>query len=261
MEELFGLSMNWIMAVLLAIFLAAMAGVVATALRNRIMLRLALRNIPRRPAQTILILVGIMLSSVIMATAFGIGDSINFSIRTEAVRNLGPVDEIIFSARTSQAGSSGENPSFQETGFQQLQIIPYFQESMFQQLRAELAGVDAVDGLTPGIGETLPVINSRTLLSEGRARVVGVDSGSLDGFGFFRSMSGGAVRLAELDWNEAYINDKAAQELDAVPGDELSLLIAGVGAIGFRVKGVVDRGGLAGDASTVNLVAPVGYHH
>jgi putative ABC transport system permease protein len=251
LEELFGLSMNWIMAVLLAIFLAAMAGVVATALRNRIMLRLALRNIPRRPAQTILILVGIMLSSVIMATAFGIGDSINFSIRTEAVRNLGPVDEIIFSARTSQAGSSGENPSFQETGFQQLQIIPYFQESMFQQLRAELAGVDAVDGLTSGIGETLPVINSRTLLSEGRARVVGVDSGSLDGFGFFRSMSGGAVRLAELDWNEAYINDKAAQELDAVPGDELSLLIAGVGAIGFRVKGVVDRGGLAGDASTV----------
>ena len=251
MEELFGASMNWIMVVLLASFLAAMAGVVATALRNRIMLRLALRNIPRRRAQTVLIVVGIMLSSVIMATAFGIGDSINFSIRTEAVNILGTVDEIIFSARTSQADSSDGNPSFAETKFQQLQIIPYFPESIFQQLRDELAGVDAVDGLTPGIGETLPVINSRTLLSEGRARVVGVDSGSLDGFGSFRSTSGGPVRLDELEWNEAYINDKAADELDAVPGDELSLVMAGLDDPVFRVKGVVDRGGLAGDAATV----------
>ena len=251
MEELFGLSMNWIMAVLLAIFLAAMAGVVVAALRNRVMLRLALRNIPRRRAQTVLIVVGIMLSSVIMATAFGIGDSINFSIRTEAVKNLGPVDEIIFSARTSPADSPGDNPSFAETGFQQILIIPYFPESMFQQLRAELAGLDAVDGLTPGIGETLPVINSRTLLSEGHARVVGVDSGSLDGFGLFRSTSGDAVSLEELEWNEAYINDKAAEELDAVPGDELSLVMAGLNDAVFRVKGVVDRGGLAGDASTV----------
>ena len=251
MEELFGASMNWIMVVLLAIFLAAMAGVVATALRNRIMLRLALRNIPRRPAQTVLIVVGIMLSSVIMATAFGIGDSINFSIRTEAVKVLGTVDEIIFSARTSPADSPGGNPSFAESRFQQLRIIPYLPEAKFQRLRAELAGVDAVDGLTPGIGETLPVINLRTLLSEGRARVVGVDLGSLEGFGSFRSTSGGAVRLDELEWNEAYINDKAADELDAVAGDELSLVMAGLADAVFRVKGVVDRGGLAGDASTV----------
>ena len=239
MEELFGLSMNWIMAVLLAIFLVTMAGVVATAMRNRIMLRLALRNIPRRRAQTILIVVGIMLSSVIMATAFGTGDTINHSIRTEAVKVLGPVDELIFSARASSDDIFGSNP--------------YFPESRVEQLRHELAGVDAVDGLTPGIGEIVPVINSRTLLSEGRARVVGVDSGTLDGFGFFRSTSGGAVRLDELEWNEAFINDKAAEELDAVPGDELTLVIAGQDDAVFRVEGVVDRGGLAGDAATVIL--------
>ena len=251
MEELFGASMNWIMVVLLTIFLGAMAGVIAMALRNRIMLRLALRNIPRRWAQTVLIVVGIMLASIIMATAFGIGDTINFSIRTEAVKTLGPVDEIIFSARTSQPNSSGGNPSFAETEFQQLRIIPYFPESMFEQLRAKLAGVDAVDGLALGIGETLPVINTRTLLSEGRARVTGVDPGSLDGFGFFRSISGEPARLEDLGSNEAYINDKAADELDAVAGDELSLIVTGMGTVIFRVKGVVDRGGLAGDASTV----------
>ena len=58
MEELFGVSMNVIMVVLLAIFLPAMAVVAALAWRNRIMLKLGLRNIPRRRAQTVLIIVG-----------------------------------------------------------------------------------------------------------------------------------------------------------------------------------------------------------
>ena len=75
MEELFGVSMNAIMVVLLAIFLSAMAVVAVLAWRNRIMLKLGLRNIPRRRAQTVLIIIGIMLSSVIMAAAFGIGDT------------------------------------------------------------------------------------------------------------------------------------------------------------------------------------------
>ena len=234
--------MNWIMVVLLTVFLGIMAGVVAMAFRKRIMLRLALRNIPRRRAQTVLIVVGIMLSSVIMATAFGIGDTINHSIRTEAIKNLATVDEIILSARVSSADRFGSSP--------------YFPESRFEELRTELAGVDLVDGLSPGIGEARPVINLRTQLSEGRARIVGVDSGSLDGFGFFRSATGGTVRLNELESNEAYINDKAAEELDAVPGDELSIVVSGTDTTGFQIKGVVDRGGLAGDTSTVIIPLP-----
>ena len=237
MEELFGVPMNGIMVVLLAIFLPALVIVAVLGWRNPIMLKLALRNIPRRPAQTVLIVVGIMLSSVIMATAFGTGDSINHSIRTEAVKVLGPMDEIIFSAIASSGDIFGANP--------------YFSESRVDQLRDALAGVDAVDGLTQGIGEIVPVINPRTQLSAGRARVVGVDSGSLEGFGFFRLTSGGAAILDTLDWNEVYINDKAADELDAVTGDDLSLVIAGSGEVVFRVKGVVDRGGLAGDAATI----------
>ena len=48
MEELFGISMNIIMVVLLAIVLPAMAVVAVMAWRNRIMLKMGLRNIPRR---------------------------------------------------------------------------------------------------------------------------------------------------------------------------------------------------------------------
>ena len=97
MDELFGLSMTWLMLGLLVIFLAGMAVIATMALRNRVMLKLGLRNIPRRRAQTVLVIVGVMLSTMIAAAAFGTGDTISHSIRVESVTALGNIDEIIFS--------------------------------------------------------------------------------------------------------------------------------------------------------------------
>ena len=51
-------------------------------LRNRILLKLALRNIPRRRAQSVLIIVGLMLSTTIIMSALAIGDTVASSIRT-----------------------------------------------------------------------------------------------------------------------------------------------------------------------------------
>ena len=107
MEELFGLSLDIIMFVLLAVFLTAIASVVAMACRSRVMLKLGLRNIPRRKSQTALIIVGIMISTLIMASAFGTGDSITFSIRKNAMDGLGTIDEIIVSARADESDTIG----------------------------------------------------------------------------------------------------------------------------------------------------------
>ena len=84
MEEIFGLSMNVLMMVVLAIFLAAMAVLITLAWRNRIMLKMGLRPIPRRLGQTVLIIIGVMLSTVIITAAFGTGDTMSFSIRSQA---------------------------------------------------------------------------------------------------------------------------------------------------------------------------------
>ena len=125
MEELFGVSMTTLMWVLLAITGTALGVVAVLAWRNPVMVKLGLRNIPRRPGQTALIIVGIMLSSIIMATAFGIGDTINHSIRTEAVESLGPIDEIVLSNRATSEDGFGFNP--------------YFPMARFHELQAELA--------------------------------------------------------------------------------------------------------------------------
>ena len=236
MEELFGLSMDIIMVALLAVFLPVMLGVAVMASRNRVMLKLGLRNIPRRKSQTALIIVGIMMSTLIMAAAFGTGDSITYSIRKNAIDALGTIDEIIISARASDSDTIGS--------------FNYFPIQRYEQLKTELAGMKSIDGLAPGIGEFAPTVNTRTSLSEGQMQITGVDPDALGGFGRFHLLDGQEIRLETLGPNDAFINEEAAKELDAVIGDELVAFVAG-SSVTFRVQGVVDSGGLAGRTSTL----------
>jgi len=240
MEELFGLSMDSIMVVLLAVFLPSIAIVAFMAWRNPVMFKLGLRNIPRRKSQTVLIIVGIMMSTLIMAAAFGTGDSITYSIRKNAVEALGTIDQIIVSARASESDTVGS--------------ANYFPYQRFEQLRDKLdqpeSNLGSVDGLAPSIGETVPTLNTRTSLSEGQMRVVGVDPDTLEGFGSFRLLSGQEAQIDDLGHDGAFINEEAADELEAVPGEELVTFVSGSRVV-FRVQGIVDSGGLAGDGPTL----------
>ena len=236
MEELFGVPMDTIMVVLLAMFLPVLAGIGVMAWRNRVMLKLGLRNIPRRKSQTALIIFGIMISTLIMAAAFGTGDSITYSIRKNAIGALGTIDEIIVSARADESDTIGS--------------FNYFSLDRYEQLKVELSDFDMVDGLAPGIGEFAPTVNTRTSLSEGQMQITGVAPDSLDGFGRFHLTNGQEIRLETLGPNDALINEEAALELDAMLGDELVTFVGG-SSVKFRVQGVVDSGGLAGDGSTL----------
>ena len=84
MSELFGLSMNIIMYVLLAIFGVCIATVGFIFLTNRVMFKMGLRNIPRRGLQTGLIILGLMLATLIITAAFTTGDTIDHSISSKA---------------------------------------------------------------------------------------------------------------------------------------------------------------------------------
>ena len=95
METLFGIPMDG-----LATFLLVAVGLMLMVLfvlgwRNRVMMRLGLRNIPRRRAQTALIVFGLMLSTLIVSAAFGTGDTMTYSFRAWMLDELGEVDEVI----------------------------------------------------------------------------------------------------------------------------------------------------------------------
>ena len=79
MDKLFGIPMTGIMWVLAALFGLCVVGIVGIALSNRTMFKMGLRNIPRRGTQTVLVVLGLMLSTLIITASFTTGDTINYS--------------------------------------------------------------------------------------------------------------------------------------------------------------------------------------
>jgi len=63
--------------------------------RNPVLVKLGLRNIPRRPTQSILIVVGLALSTIIIVSALSTGDTLAYSLQRQAVAAYGEIDEIL----------------------------------------------------------------------------------------------------------------------------------------------------------------------
>src|SRR3989337_2997874 len=95
MNALFGIPMNTVMLVLIGALAVSLASVGYVVLRNRIMFFIGLRNIPRRPAQTVLIVIGLMLSTLIISAAFTTGDTVDHSLTSTSYTGLGHVDEFV----------------------------------------------------------------------------------------------------------------------------------------------------------------------
>ncbi|HUF84862.1 MAG TPA: ABC transporter permease, partial [Acidimicrobiia bacterium] len=57
--------------------------------------RIAWRNARRRPREALLVVMGSMLGTAIMTGSFVVGDTLDASIRAQAPRQLGPIDEVV----------------------------------------------------------------------------------------------------------------------------------------------------------------------
>ena len=105
-NEIFGIPMSGIMIVLLALLAICLLSVAWVAWRRPVIFKLGVRNIPRRKAQTILIVVGLMLSTLIISAALGTGDTLHYSTDQRGLR--GPRATSMSSsstARTARATS------------------------------------------------------------------------------------------------------------------------------------------------------------
>lgn len=210
MDELFGLSMDYIMFGLVAGFLVSLAVVGYVVLRNRIMFKMGVRNIPRRMAQSVLIVIGLMLSTLIISAALTTGDTVDHSVTKLAYDWLGHMDEaVIFNANESTVATDKA-------------VVP---ESVVTDLETALANDPDVDGISPAIFEPLPIINDRTKLSSPAATLIGVDPARLDGFPDIVTRDGKQVDLNGLADDQIYLNAKGAKELDARPGDTVTFFV------------------------------------
>src|SRR3954468_1864530 len=89
---------------LLTLLVICAAGVAALLLRQPVSRRLAARQVARRKTEAALVVTGSVLGTPIIIGALVVGDTLNHSVRQDAYRTLGPVDERVIST-SAQIGA------------------------------------------------------------------------------------------------------------------------------------------------------------
>jgi putative ABC transport system permease protein len=249
MDELFGIPMGPL-AVTLVIALAVLVGALgALAIRNRIFLKLGLRNVSRRRARTALIVLGLMLGTAIISSALVTGDTMSQTIRSSATQSLGATDELV---SVRGADVQGDVQLGSTTG------VEYFSDRIFPEIEYELSlhHEQLIDGVAPAIVEPLAVQNLTTRQSEPRVTLFASDQAHLAAFGDIRRHSDGALQyLNDLRPGEVFLNADGAEELQAAPGHKLRLYAEGE-AFPARVRSIVDYKGAGTDGAA--LLLPLG---
>jgi putative ABC transport system permease protein len=255
MDSLFGIRMSLLAAILLISCGVILLGLVFLGLRNRVMLKLGLRNIPRRRTQTVLIVVGLMLGTLIISAAFGTGDTMTYSFRSMALDSLGETDELIHTGGSMSligpkiviGNTSGEYYPSQ---------INFFSQSRFTSLSAKVASQQAnqdasallIDALVPVIvNKEALVIDYTSRQSEGMVSVIGYESFAADSFGQLRTTSGKRITFGELGENEVYLEQKMADRLMAEPGHELDIFLVANKPFRATVRAIIPTGIVPGD--------------
>jgi putative ABC transport system permease protein len=227
MTKLFGIPVGDLVVVLVGTLALALAVVAALALRNRVFLRLGVRNVPRRRGRSALIVVGLMLGTAIITAALATGDTMSHTIRSSAVAALGQTDEVVAakgvsSALAAESGATG---------------VRYFPAPYADRIARITADSGLVDGVAPVIVEPVAVQDVSSRQNEPRVMLFASDPARLDGFGEMTS-GGQIVSLADLGPGEVYLNAEAADELDARAGDTIRILV-GRGSETATVKAIV----------------------
>jgi putative ABC transport system permease protein len=209
MEKIFGIPISGIMVALLIALGCCLLTVVWVAWRRPVIFKLGVRNIPRRRAQTTLIVVGLMLSTLIISAALGTGDTLDYSLTKDVYENYGNVDTLVVASQQVDA------PYIDRT--------TKIDASALAVVEQALAGNRDVDGIMPLLDETVPAQNLTSRQAEPNVVVIGVDPARLDQFGGLKTPDGKAIDLAALPANGVVLSEKAADNLDAAVGDTVAI--------------------------------------
>ena len=241
MENLFGVPMDTLMFIMLALSIAVLLVVGFLAWRKPVLARLALRNIPRRRAQTVLIVLGLMLATLLITAAFGTGDTMTYSMRRAFTGSLGNTD--IQVERINPIIAFGGAPDFNRP-------VPIFTDTLYTSLREQMGDDDRIDGWSVALLQVGPVINITKRQSTSQTFINGVGPDSRDTLGDLAMPGGGSFSLASLESGSIVIDESASDKLDAAVGDTLRLINQGKQAE-LRVQAIVQNASVTNQFPTV----------
>ena len=233
-------SLKSLLIPLMVIFAISGAILIISALRNRVLFKMGTRNIPRRPANTFLILLGLMLAAMIFSASFATGDTLTYSIRNLAVDYLGETDIMVMREGTDFGGMGGHV-------LESTERTSYFERAEFHNVDnalAELKSNSVVDGVAPVIIETVPAV-AASKLNEPSVTLLGFDDQYMSGFAPLRDESGHTLSLqalAELGDEYLYINMGLAEALEVDVNDTIDIYLSAEGT-SLTVAGIYKTGG------------------
>ncbi|GIW05905.1 MAG: hypothetical protein KatS3mg060_0710 [Dehalococcoidia bacterium] len=223
MNSIFGVSTTLVLLVLAALALGMLALLAVAVGRGAILLRVGLRNVPRRPLRTALVTAGLAVSTAVLTSAFTTGDTMTSTIRLLVTSQVGRVDELIVLYRR-QAQSIGPQDIVQiATGQLVSGSRAYFNEREYDRLVRALGEQPAIAALTPAIVEPMVAANPASQQVGSHLNVIGLPSQGAGLFDEFYDASKRRYQLRDLGPNDVYLNAVAATMLGAKEGDELLL--------------------------------------
>ncbi len=196
-----------------------LAGVALLSLRNPIIGKLGVRNIPRRPTQSALIVFGLTLSTMIIVSALSLGDTLDNSIRRQTIDAYGQIDQVVSppflmdliqlaggdsidpegasspqSAALLNALTSGDLTALIALLDEGLPGIP---EQRYEQLREEIESYPLIDGVAGSVLFPTIIRNVSTGQGEPLGFIFAVDENYDVGFGL-HDVDGTTVHTADL---------------------------------------------------------------
>ena len=178
--------------------------------------KLGLRSLTRRPTQTALIIIGLTLSTIIIISSLGTGDTLRYSVQRQSVAAYGKVDEIIAPPLISMLTNMG-NPNASNEQAQQAQEtlqgvmrggvdsvlalaqggLPSISVNRLEQLRMEASKEPLIDGVAGAIVFPTIIRNATTGASEPIGFIYAVDDQYPQTFGL-RSVTGESLAMNTL---------------------------------------------------------------
>ena len=223
MTDIFGLSVTSL-AIGVGIAVGVVLGIILLfAWRRPLVVRMGLRNIPRRRAQTVLIVFGLTLATIIVTMAFSTGDTMTISIRESAYDGQYRIDHMIAFDEDDAAVAADDDRQVSQR--------------VLEDVQAEIAGDDRADGAFGALIEPVGVINLDTRLSEPLFWMVGADAADVDAAGAIPDEDWEPLAMSGVGADEIVVSRRAADQLAAEPGHTLRLF-AGEQRIDLRVAAI-----------------------
>jgi len=206
-------------AAVIGLFVLVYAALLVLALRRPLLARLALREAIRRPGQSAVVVLGLMVGTTAIFAAQVLGDSFIESSTRNAYLAWGRVDLI----------ASDGGHFFDPAIASRLADDPG--------LRSSLAGVQA------GVEIPSSVVDLDRANAKGSVLMVGFDPAAQGPFGSYRLTDGKTTLGQDLALDQVLISASLADALDARSGDRIRVAVGPQQVVELRVAGIAQAEG------------------